>query len=173
MLEEKYLMSVAKQACEIAERNELFTNGAHDMIMIVSEVVELEKALQERRHANKEEYLENISDDISDNMKMSWFRYYIKDTIEDEFADIVLRILSFNLHYDFMLFRFFSYDELFEKAPYKTKPISVILHEVIYDIVNQDLMEALALTITLAKREGIDLEWHINEKMKYNDKRVW
>lgn len=79
-------------------------NFARDLMLIVSELAEALEADREGRDANKlSDISRNLLLEMPHTDDESWKRYfetYIKDTIQDEIADALLRIMDLCGRYD-------------------------------------------------------------------------
>lgn len=113
---------------------------------------------------------------------IAWFKECVKDTIEDELADVVIRITSFlaasghKIECDnaFDALESFTVNDLIHDLP---------LCEIIYNLMQATLnaedklepfleLEGIAYTcFELAEIYDFDLEWHIDAKLTYNKTR--
>ena len=109
------------------------------------------------------------------------FETYIKDCVEDELADAVIRLL------DLAGLRNISIDDFLEEAIYGASESCVgetftesiyaistlpIRHFYKYNYSFENQIGHMLLSIFgLAKHLNIDLLWHVNQKMRYNELR--
>lgn len=177
---------LAKKAFESAKKrgfyNEKHTD-AHYIMLILCELAEAVEADRFGKRADRKTY-EFLSQDYGDVLKPHLFEMHIKDTVEDEFADAVVYLLSyvgmkgFKIHDDYIT------EENIERTLNSTfrtddwSDLKTFAERVYVTCVNNlttmgtDLPEATIYSIfAVAKLYGIDLMWFVREKMKYNDLR--
>lgn len=94
------------------------------------------------------------------------FERYIKDSVEDELADAYIRILDLSAGYRVTLF-----DRFVSGISYKEDRLTERILRVVGCVVVGDYSQALDRLEDLANDLGIDLAWHIEEKMRYNESR--
>lgn len=107
------------------------------------------------------------------------FERYVKDTVPDEIADAVIRLLDLAGHRCISIepinediiddMEESCKDETFTESIYSISTLPA-RYEGIYDI-NVTLDVMITSIFGLAKHLGIDLFWHIEQKMKYNELR--
>lgn len=117
------------------------------------------------------------------------FEEYVKNTVEDEIADTVIRILDYcavkNIHLSIEIFKEIDNEEDTKNVG---KYLLSIVGSVYYasvsaraldsrenkddrEIITLEIHEALAKLFGFAKSKGFDLMQHIELKMKYNSTR--
>jgi NTP pyrophosphatase (non-canonical NTP hydrolase) len=69
-------------------------NFGNDLMLIVGELGECSEAHRKNEFANLEAFEKEINDDNSTMTYEEAFRCYVKDTVEDELADALIRILD-------------------------------------------------------------------------------
>jgi len=69
-------------------------NLSEKLMLIVSELGEAQESDRKNRRANLEYFLERQKELVADEGKIRAFESSIKDTIEDELADALIRILD-------------------------------------------------------------------------------
>lgn len=108
------------------------------------------------------------------------FSAFVKDTVEDEFADVVIRLLdlagarSIDLSFatmdniterNKMNFNYHSFTEkIFQLCEIITKPYDSCRTEIVIN-------DAIDFMNCIVQSMDIDLFWHIQQKMKYNELR--
>lgn len=160
----------------------------HELMLVVSELGEAVNADRNGKYANRERF-ENVLKEF--HVPFSYaFNQCIKDTVEDKLADAAIRILS--------LAGFFSAD--LEEEPFSEegleklakaanngltisdKPEKITFPEELsmaFLGIMQVLQEGASMgdvlvnIFVIAYRRGIDLKWHIEQKMKYNEERPY
>lgn len=174
-----------KTACEHGFHDEELSNE-HCLCLVISELMEAVEADREGKRACIESYklLSQASIERTGNPEYFnevSFLYHIKDTVEDELSDAVIRLLDLAGLRDITIEEF-SEEMLYEstescKGESFTESIYAIStlpvrfeHEYDYPF-NKQLNCMLLDIFGLAKHLNIDLLWHIEQKMKYNESR--
>lgn len=154
-------------------------------MMVLTELCEAINADRNWKYADRERFESHMTGN-SDCVFMTCFEQYIKDTVEDEFADAVIRILTIAGQEKAAL----SEDVFSEESISEGMRIAedsrknglynrvVTLPEELY-MVAENLLNVgpgeyiLFSLLVIAKSRGIDIEWHIEQKMKYNEIRPY
>lgn len=187
-MENKFTKALVK---ELVERsfNIASSHGFHDeghsdehyMMLIVSEIGEMVEADRKNRHANLAGFEKCVG--------LTWddrFKDYVKDSFEDELADVVIRLFDYlgtinTLPYmleDGFVGMSKEFDELF--GQYSTCEHCYALTNLVMAIArntnNNDKAEAvgaaLAMAYELSKKMGFNLLQHVLLKMQYNEHRA-
>ena len=153
--------------------------GYHWLGMVMTEVAEAIEADRKGRRFSeeaKEKYLAVTTDSEGYHvtvaiMKMA-YEDFIKGTVEEEFADICIRILdaAYEIHGDNMNWYGGEYHNP------SSRPFTVKAFVLIKEILNVGMMnltEAIMYMYSWAEQLGIDLSWHIEQKMTYNELRSY
>lgn len=171
-----------KIACEHGFHDEELSNE-HCFCLVISELMEAVEADRKNRHFDKEkykigEYAECQGWLTNEEKFINVFNRYIKDTIEDELADAVIRLLDLSGLRGITI-EDFTEEMLYEAAErcngksftesiYAISTIPVRC-EYKYDYLLERQLDSMLLAIFgLAKHLEIDLLWHIKQKMMYN-----
>jgi hypothetical protein len=154
--------------------HEVEHEDGHWLMLVVCELAEAVEADRADRRADRKEF-ERLAGTCEDIIWPHLFEMYVKDTVEDELADAVIRLFDYMGMKDDGSERRFGTSvkqdvEEVKGACKKAFP------ERVFDIVSMlcfdGLVEYTASDIfELAKESGIDLLWHIDQKMKYNEVR--
>lgn len=159
-----------------------------ELMLIITEMSETIQAQRHDRHGSIEDYNKWIG--VSEEQA---YKESLEGTVESEFADIALRIMSLLGYYDSQNIICLMNDAEIKKT--------VEFHKVEFEHGNWSLPDAMYIIITrmtyfpfscspawmntmrlqdilmqvfaLAKVEGIDLVEHIKLKMKYNESRPY
>ena len=174
-----------KTACEHGFHDEELSNE-HCLCLVISELMEAVEADRKGRFAKVPvDKKGTIFDERTFHYQNKYFaenfETYIKDCVEDELADAVIRLL------DLAGLRNISIDDFPEEAIYgasescvgetftesiyaiSTLPIRYF-YEYNYSFESQ-IGHMLLSIFGLAKHLNIDLLWHVNQKMRYNELR--
>lgn len=140
------------------------------------------EADRKRMHAFRnpfEDFIWCFTKDPEHSYKVA-FDEYIKDTVEDELADAVIRLLDLAGLKGIDLENF-DYEEShtsdYEGIPF-TEAIFSITREITDGWTDDDVLEdkirsVLNEIFSFCTAQEIDIEWHIEQKMKYNELRPY
>ena len=152
---------------------------AHCMMLIACELAEAVEADRMGRKANLKEY-KTLFYNIEERLWPVLFRTYIKDTVEDELADAVIRLLDYVGVKGYEIPGNYITEEQIknEAAEVKEWMMNKTFADVVFTscLVNieaaKEIPEAVMYAIfVVAELYDIDLMWHIKEKMMYNETR--
>ena len=156
-------------ACEHGFHDKEYSDE-HYLMLIITEISEVVQADRKGKKANIDAFERLYSGSDS----KFGYEKLIMGSVEDELADVVIRCLDFaglrNIDIDFSTLPVFTdkslslIDNLFA--------ISIIIYGAkatvtLYHKINRIIVS----TLCLAKQLNIDLCWHIEQKMKYNELR--
>ncbi len=159
---------------------------AHWLMLVITEVSEMVEADRKSKRAQVAMFKrESVSPQPKDRVKSHWqfcFEQFIKDTVEDEMADVCIRLFDLagnercEIHeVNYTEWRFGEMRQMFmnNDFPVKAYELCLILVErgMYPGTLEMVISSAISFLCYWAKTENIDLEWHINQKMKYNDMR--
>ena len=176
-----YIKRAYEIACKHGFHEEKLSN-IHFLMFAVTEVSEAVEADRKNRYARlpenkKDTYFDPCCFHTENVNFVNTFELFIKDCVEDEFADICIRL------YDIAGMLGISYDTKQEpmKFPYdgtfteKAYLLTEILTGESRELSNIKVKIAVALEFIerWAKELAIDLEWHIEAKMMYNSTREY
>ena len=166
-----------------------YHSPAHWMMLVLSEIGEMVEADRKNRHAiyDAMEYCDKHIDEIDVVSRNRYFERDIKDTFEDEMADVVIRLCDFCgslnvLPYtnDVMVDMFDEFVEFFGKKSvceqcFYLSSMVVDIERASYDADDTEMRKRLGSTLSfifeMAHYHGIDLLWHVDRKMEYNESR--
>ena len=145
------------------------------LVLIVSEVMEAVEADRKGHRADRSAYLRAYNEELNSDPNpvacamLAPFRDHIKDTLEDEIADACLRICDLAGSKGMALGGNIEFGATFEGAEvtdYAWHICKCLTDDMstLFDRLN----EALSALVCLSDSLGINLGWHIREKMKYN-----
>lgn len=143
----------------------------HYMMLVITELSEAVEAHRRKKRADIKFYQYSKE---ADRIQYSSFELSIKDTVEDELADAVIRLL------DYAGYRGedidVEYEEVVEMTNMSDKESFT---ESVYHIVGYiydksfNISSIIASIFGLCVSMNIDIEFHILEKMKYNKTREY
>ena len=177
---------LARKAFESAKlkgfHDENYTDW-HWMMLIVCELAEAVEADRNGKRAEKKEY-ERLVNECEEILRPHLFEMYIKDTVEDELADAVIRLLDYAGMRGLRIPEDFVTKENLELTMNSCwgKSLRYFLRtfaERVYARCINELYESgkdnpenvVYNIFVIAELYEIDLIWFIREKMKYNETR--
>lgn len=146
-------------------------SNEHFLCLVISELMEAVETDRKGNHADTEafnKYYDCV--DFKEN-----FERQIKGSVEEELADSCIRLLdlaglrSIDMNDRFIISYIVS----------KKKTFTENIYAILKDIVNyrysfeECLNYSIRQIIELARMKGIDIFWHINQKMRYNELRPY
>ena len=141
---------------EMAEAVEADRNGRRSMDAEFKSVLTFEAA-------NKDAYFK------------ACYKYYIKGSIEEEFADVVIRVLDMaqEVHGDKMRWLgYYPYGQVYQENESFIENAWYFIREVL-NWGTMNISDCVSFMFDWAQHLGIDLWQHIEWKMKYNELRPY
>lgn len=174
----------------------------HWLCLVISELMEAVNADRKNKHADRKSFEHAIDNALREEHLFgndydvhfsTSFKVYIKDTVEDELADVVIRLLDFAGLKKVELLELGSIADTLEKAQagYKEEaeesmretPFTEICYLLCRLIANTNRLEdcwvgewisSLIESIEFwCDAHNIDLRWHVEQKMEYNALRSY
>lgn len=170
------LNELAKMAFENAKAkgfHDVKRKDEHFLMLVVCELAEAVEAERSGRRANRKGY-ERLVGECEEFVNPALFEMYIKDSVEDELADAVIRLLDFMGMKDVDVDGYLTNHDISiaDFREEKKIPLTVAVYEIIQRFFYDEYHIFFMCDIFgLASRLGIDLMWFIKEKMKYNETR--
>lgn len=155
--------------------NKGFHDGKHSdehyLMLVITEIAEAVQADRKGLRADRERYDYAVDRGMCSDME-ECFERYIKNSIEDELADIVIRLLDF-CGMKGIAFNSRNDDFGFTRLTYKSKPFTDVMFDLCSMITGYDpnLEIIVRCVIYYCNVHGIDILWHIEQKMEYNRTR--
>lgn len=159
-----------------------YHSPAHYMMLVLSEIGEMVEADRKNRHADVASYRVGGLESVH-----TIFERWIKDTFEDEMADVVIRLCDFCgslgvLPYtnDVMVdmsdeFKDYWGEKSVCEQCFALSSMVVDIERSSYDADDSEMRKRLGSTLSfifeMANYHGIDLLWHVDRKMEYNESR--
>ena len=172
-----------KTACEHGFHDKRLSEE-HFLCLVISELMEAVEADRKGKRADRESFNSSYEDEEPhDDANFKYcFEKYIKDTISDELSDAVIRLLDFaglrgislelaNGDIDDCIEDMAEAckDETFTESIYSISTLPV-RYDGIFDF-SITVNDMILSIFGLAKHLDIDLLWHIEQKMRYNELR--
>lgn len=146
------------------------------LILIITEIAEAVQADRKDRHADKKGFIKDCVYDDDNSFQFS-FDLNIKNSVEDELCDIIIRCL------DLAALRGISLqyvDELMASSPNAiTDPFPVVMYHLceeltLYkEVLCEKLNVVIAIIIVYCKQHNIDIDFFVEQKMRYNKLRSY
>ena len=157
----------------------------HWLMLTICELGEAVEADRCNRHVDIEAFERMMRDPIlkddtdGDIVFYTNFKKYIKDTVEDELADVVIRMLDFAglIGIDLTELQAEVDNGEVENSDIKDSDLITSCYAIssVLSDIHKDLAYIVCGTIAgvmlYAHQNNIDLEWHIEQKMRYNELR--
>ena len=170
-----------KSACEHGFYDKKYSDE-HWKMQIICEVAEMVEAHRDGDFADVEAFKK--SDTVNDCDFNDKFNRFIKDTMEDEMADVAILLLSYSGLKGYEVDWYIQYainilkslggymnlkGSLCEYGFRITKELTCIDSESKYE---ENVVASILVSLyTVAQEKRIDLLWHIEQKMRYNEMR--
>lgn len=152
----------------------------HYGMLVITELSEAVEAHRKNNHACRESYEINLQTQ-GEARKDELFGHYIKDSVEDEIADAYIRLLDMWGAYCSTSIdeAIEEWKERFSETDWGLSEFTEDIYAIIsnfYDTLNcfeikYKVSYILRELEDLAEYLGIDLFWHVQEKMRYNESR--
>lgn len=137
----------------------------HYLMLVITEIAEAVQADRKGLRANRERYDYVVDRGMCSDIE-ECFEKYIKNSIEDELADIVIRLL------DFCGMNGCSFDyRLITPEEYFMRDFTYVAWCLCRDILDRREELVVWSVIKYCEKHGIDILWHIKQKMEYNRTR--
>ena len=178
---------LAELAYSNAERKGFLINnpsGAFHISLVATELCEAIQADRTGKRANRKRFEKQMAL-CKGKLQTAWFEIYIKDTVEDELADAVLRILTYCRSIGYKINNEpFRKDKIEEYLKYVWLTDEGLMlgtfPERVFAACLSDLVSAVGYPdrlmfsiFSIAQLYKIDLLWFVEEKMKYNKTREY
>ena len=144
--------------------------------LIMTEMAEAIEADRNGRRADMESFNERMSNlDGSDECFKEMYKRYIKGSIEEEFADVVTRVLDMaqEVHGDRMRWLgYYPWGQVYHEDKSFIENAWYFIREVL-NWGTMNISDSVSFMFDWAQDLGIDLWQHIEWKMKYNELRPY
>jgi NTP pyrophosphatase (non-canonical NTP hydrolase) len=144
--------------------------------LIMTEMAEAIEADRNGRRADIESFNERMSSlDGSDECFKEIYKRYIKGSIEEEFADVVIRVLDMaqEVHGDRMRWLgYYPWGQVYHEDKSFIENAWYFIREIL-NWGTMNISDSVSFMFDWAQDLGIDLWQHIEWKMKYNELRPY
>ena len=144
--------------------------------LIMTEMAEAVEADRNGRRADMESFNERMSNlDGSDECFKEMYKRYIKGSIEEEFADVVIRVLDMaqEVHGDRMRWLgYYPWGQVYHEDKSFIENAWYFIREIL-NWGTMNISDSVSFMFDWAQDLGIDLWQHIEWKMKYNELRPY
>ena len=164
------------------------SHGWHDkelsdetyLMLIITEIAEAVNADRAGKHAFRDKFETSLKPDDDGEMFSMLYEQYIKNTVEDELADVVIRSLDLaGLHglnlpdepeqiHDIKGTEKFIGDLTFAEIAF-----GICGNIFMVGNIRKVVEGVLWATIAYCYWRGIDIDWHVEQKMRYNELRPY
>jgi len=180
MISKEKVQELIKRAYSIASTHgfhEVDRSNAHFLMLVVSEIGEMVEADRKSRRADMQGYKYSSMDFIRT------FEPYVKDTLANELAYVVIRICDFlgTRHIEPLILektstsddwaKLWGKDSINEQCYGLTKIITRIDEDTSTDDISRLLGASLTWCFDFADFHKFDLLWHVENKLRYNESR--
>lgn len=153
----------------------------HFLCLVISELMEAVQAERKGKHADRIQFDNYMSlrERSEEELKYA-FTHGIKDSVEDELADACIRLLDLAGLRNVDLGEV-DVDELKCSEGFFNWTFTESIYSIVSDITDKDYIETHSLEsymrvslreiMSFCVKKGIDISWHIEQKMKYNRTR--
>ena len=154
-------------------------SNEHFLCLVISELMEAVEADRTGKHADRKSFIKHYAaEEPHDSANFMYsFTRFIKGTVEEELADACIRLLDLAglRNVDFVIQQVeypFGSNETFTEFCFGVcRQITSSTHERIGFSININVV--LMDIFSYCRYKGIDIIWHIEQKMKYNELRPY
>ena len=176
---------LAKAAHEAAKKKGFWENPLsveHSLCLVVTEIGEAVEADRHNKHQDvvgykkakeKKSLLKFLKKD-KEGKEKSAFEEYMKDSVEDELADVVIRLLDLagDQQIDFNVMSNINYHRAFARWDFAENAFALMKGLAREGVnINRRILFGIMYVHHWAKFIGFNLEYAITEKMAYNETR--
>lgn len=147
-------------------------SNEHCLCLVISELMEAVEADRKGKHALRiqfEDYMGAMK--RSDEEFYYAFKHTIKDSVEDELSDAFIRLLDLAGLRDIDLD---DYDYIgSDTDDYSGMSFTESMYHITRYVMDYDIPTTLNEILAFCKDRDIDILWHIEQKMRYNELRSY
>lgn len=144
----------------------------HFLCLVISELMEAVEADRKGDYAGKD-MKKLFEDDLASGEDFKGlFESHLKDTVEDELADAAIRLLDLAGAHNLNLNRLCLKHVVTPRKTFTENIFAIVKDLVNYKYSQEEQVNyALHQIRRLSEIMGFNLEWHIEQKMRYNESR--
>lgn len=157
----------------------------HCMMLVLTEVSEMVEADRRNRHCDEELFLKIVDNNgggsCDEKIWIECFRSYVKETVEDEMADVMIRLYDmcgvFGIEFNDDYLGVSMVDDYLEVKDCSFTEKAFMLCGMLCSVQNDEfpldvvIGSALSFVECWAKDMGDKLAWHVESKMRFNESR--
>lgn len=147
----------------------------HWLCLVISELMEAVEADRKGKKANKSRFnieIKRYENLVEESVRFkSSFEKFIKDTVEDELADACIRLFDYAGLIDCDLDDF-DYENS-DTDDYSEMIFTEAMYNITSYVMEWNVSEILNEIFAFCKERKIDIFWHIEQKMRYNEMRPY
>lgn len=147
----------------------------HWLCLVISELMEAVEADRKGKKANKSRFnieIKRYENLVEESVRFkSSFEKFIKDTVEDELADACIRLFDYAGLIDCDLDDF-DYENS-DTDDYSEMIFTEAMYNITSYVMELNVSEILNEIFAFCKDRKIDIFWHIEQKMRYNELRPY
>lgn len=147
----------------------------HWLCLVISELMEAVEADRKGKKANKIRFnieIKRYENLVEESVRFkSSFEKFIKDTVEDELADACIRLFDYAGLIDCDLDDF-DYENS-DTDDYSEMIFTEAMYNITSYVMEWNVSEILNEIFAFCKDRKIDIFWHIEQKMRYNEMRPY
>lgn len=156
-------------------------SNEHFLCLVISELMEAVEADRIGKHSDVAKFKEwqGNSIPLTEETRLRRFKEdfeaYIKDTVEDELADAVIRLLDYCGKYNFVIDDSCSDSEAIEDflRLFKKMTFTESIFHIVESISRFEIQVAFLKIFGFCKQKDINIFWYIEQKIKYNELRPY
>lgn len=158
-------------------------SNEHFLCLVISELMEAVEADRSEKHTNRDIFEYYMKQKRRDDEEFMYaFKHDIKDSVEDELADACIRLLDLAGLRNVDLGEV-TLDELKCSEGFSDWTFTESIYSIVSDMTNQGYIEthsfeshlrvSLMVVMSFCVKKNIDILWHIEQKMRYNELRLY
>lgn len=147
-------------------------SSRHCICLVVSELMEAVEADRKGMYAKRNTFEYYMNQRVRDAEEFMYaFKHDIKDSVEDELADACIRLFDFAGVHNIDL-EDFDYENS-DTDDYSEMTFTEAIYNITRISMSWDVPETINEIFAFCREMNIDIMWHIEQKMKYNELRPY
>lgn len=143
------------------------------LMLIITEIAEAVQADRKDKHAYKDKFLASLMPDDDGDMFSMLFEQYIKNSVEDELSDILIRCLDLAALREISLNGVTEMTHTFHVRDYSLARLCYALccHVTAIIPLRCKIADVIAYTLAWCSFNSIDIDFFVEQKMRFNKLR--